>query len=285
MRKKFFILLMSTGLLLVAVTAFATPTILGEFQIKYPSSTSNSFSCALCHNGSPDISTLYNYGSALHNNGINTPYPTQDQFDAAATAVEPLDSDGDGFSNIDEINAGTNPSDPASHPAPASTPAQTSMPCPAGNGVFGLYAPPASPSVSADPATAQPVGIMVEPNDDVDILLNASFDCPVDVTLSLYAPDADPQDVFFIDPTGVTRLSESAAMAGSNGIGDGSANQLWKKLENLVFYSTDITQLNVGPEELHAVFPPGVYVVTLGVTPSGTQGQTSYRWSTFFLIQ
>lgn len=139
--------------------------------------------------------------------------------------------------------------------------------------------------VSTDPATAQPVGIVVEQNADVDILLNAAFDCPVDVTLSLYAPGIDPQDVFFVGSTGVERLSESSAMAETDDSSGGSANQLWKKLENLVLYKTNVSEVNVGPEELHAVFPPGVYVVTLGVTPHGAEGQSSYRWTTFFVAQ
>ena len=66
-------------------------------------------SCTLCHTGSPSGSNLNSYANAYAANGYNF------------AAIEALDSDGDGFSNIAEINARTFPGDPASKPAASDT--------------------------------------------------------------------------------------------------------------------------------------------------------------------
>ncbi len=291
MRKRGFILAAGAILLLLAATAYATSTIYGEFQVKYPSSATSSFGCAICHNGNPGIATLYNYGAALSANGINTGNPSQSAFNAAATAIEPSDSDSDGYSNIVEINAGTNPSDPASHPTPTPTPTPTpatTMPCPTGEQAF-FYSPVGTPVISSNPAEAEPLAVVVEPGEDVDFLMNASFDCPVDATFSFFAPGIDPVNIFFIDSqingkwlsqaVADELTSQQCSLFGT------SEDARRKAYENLVFFNTDVTQLDVAPETLHATFPPGVYVVTLSVTPHGTKGQTLYRWSTFFAVQ
>ena len=65
--------------------------------------------CLLCHVGylaaSPAIDNLNGYGNAHANAG----------YDFAA--IEGLDSDGDGYTNIEEILAGTYPGDASSVPA------------------------------------------------------------------------------------------------------------------------------------------------------------------------
>ncbi len=93
--------------LMVVGSVHATPMYYSQFTMAYPTSGTSSFGCAICHNpalGSPGLSTLYNYGLAFKNASFNF------------KTIEPLDSDGDGSTNIAEITAGTNPSDPASHP-------------------------------------------------------------------------------------------------------------------------------------------------------------------------
>lgn len=161
------------------------------------------------------------------------------------------------------------------------------MPCPTGQQVF-FYAPVETPVASADPSTAEPIGVTVAPDKNVGLQLNAAFDCSVDVTLSAFGPGVDPQDIFFVSADGeVVRLSESVAeavRANPDEIFNGDASELWKKLENLVYYETDVFQVNSGGESIHGTFPSGVYLITLGVTPRGTSGQTSYRWTTFFLV-
>jgi hypothetical protein len=93
----------------LAVTAPADTGARNSFNSKYPGNLLGG-TCTVCHTSPPATNP---YGTALKNNGgsaSNIP-------DAAFTTVEPLDSDGDGVSNIDEINAGTYPGDRNSFPS------------------------------------------------------------------------------------------------------------------------------------------------------------------------
>jgi len=145
------------------------------------------------------------------------------------------------------------------------------------------------PVVSSNPATARPLGVDVEPGDDVDILINASFECPVDITLSIVALGIDPANIFFVD-SDLNAKTLSQLIAGeltSTGClttpGD-SEDVRTKAYENLVFFRTDVTEVHVPEESLHAVFPAGVYAITLGATPHGMKGATRLRWTTYFLV-
>jgi hypothetical protein len=85
--------------------SFAEPAALDAFNAHYPG---KSYGCSLCHTASPP--SLNPYGAALKSQGA---LPVTD---GRLIAVEPLDSDGDGFSNIKEINASTLPGDSTSFP-------------------------------------------------------------------------------------------------------------------------------------------------------------------------
>ncbi len=63
--------------------------------------------CVTCHAKMPPGKDLNPYGKDFLGKGRNA---------AALKAIESLDSDKDGFTNIVEINAGTLPGDPASKP-------------------------------------------------------------------------------------------------------------------------------------------------------------------------
>ncbi len=85
--------------------AESRPEYLSEFNSRYKTSGSRLDTCSTCHaSSSPSKENLNPYGTdfgaAKHDFG----------------AVEPKDSDGDGFSNIDEIKAGTFPGDPNENP-------------------------------------------------------------------------------------------------------------------------------------------------------------------------
>jgi hypothetical protein len=96
----------------LAVIASANTGALADFNAQYPGNSFGS-SCMICHTTPP---TRNPYGTALANAG-----GTANNIDPAVfVAVEPLDSDGDGFTNIEEINAGTFPGNPNSHPSAAS---------------------------------------------------------------------------------------------------------------------------------------------------------------------
>jgi hypothetical protein len=84
-------------------TTYATSSLLSQFDTLYGTTGTSLDSCSTCHTS--NIPALNPYGTDLQNNGNNF------------QAIENLDSDGDGFTNIQEIRAGTLPGDPTSHPA------------------------------------------------------------------------------------------------------------------------------------------------------------------------
>jgi len=89
----------------------ATPNEMGYTEDQYPIIVGTRLdSCTLCH--TEVGSFLFNpYGQAFN-----------DQLGTAAEdfkAIENFDSDGDGYTNIQEIRSGTNPGDPKDHPVGA----------------------------------------------------------------------------------------------------------------------------------------------------------------------
>jgi hypothetical protein len=89
----------------------ATSSVKSTWSSVYPSSTLlATYDCTVCHSSGTSLNL---YGSAIlnewNNLGGTSPAP-------AIRAVEPLDSDGDGYTNIAEITANTLPGNPASHP-------------------------------------------------------------------------------------------------------------------------------------------------------------------------
>ncbi|KXS40216.1 MAG: hypothetical protein AWU59_2633 [Methanolobus sp. T82-4] len=83
-------------------TAFATSEMLDEFNQEYDTNGTRLDNCTVCHGES--IESLNPYGLDYQEN------------DADLLAVEPLDSDEDGFSNQEEIDALTFPGDPEDMP-------------------------------------------------------------------------------------------------------------------------------------------------------------------------
>jgi len=141
------VLIITGALLLLAVMISATkpqlghamPTDLAGAVAKYPILSSSALNtCDLCHTAS--VPNLNPFGAAYKANGRN---------DAALTSIEGLDSDGDGFTNIQEINALTFPGNPASVPA---APTATNVPAPTNTSVPN----PTATSVPQATATNQP---------------------------------------------------------------------------------------------------------------------------------
>ena len=111
MKKDIFVVLVVALPLVLgfAVVALANNGALADFDAQYQG---NSFggSCNICHTAS--IPNTNPYGTDLADEGATgNNIPT-----ATFVAVEGLDSDGDSFTNIQEINAGKFPGDPASRP-------------------------------------------------------------------------------------------------------------------------------------------------------------------------
>ncbi len=90
------------------VAAQARSSYLSSFNSKYGTSGTKLDTCSLCHGNS--TSSWNAYGNDVMANSPST------NVDRALTAVEPLDSDGDRFSNLDEIHALTFPGDPRDVP-------------------------------------------------------------------------------------------------------------------------------------------------------------------------
>lgn len=180
MRKEIFFVV--AGLMIGVYSAFAASQFPGYFAQTYPGTTVGNFSCSGCNSSVPNLNSTY--GTAIFNAGLRG-NSTLAQFKTSAHATDNADSDHDGFTNLAEITAtpSTNLGDAANHPAPTPTTTPTptptptppvgAMPCPTGEDVL-FFAAGTSPVPSSDPAAALPIGVVVEPGDDVDFLVNAS---------------------------------------------------------------------------------------------------------------
>ncbi len=87
--------------LLTVTSAMAKMPYLAAFKKQYPSATTAK--CTTCHEaGGYTVRNAYGHDFETHDHNF--------------VAIEGLDSDGDGFTNLQEITAGTNAADLNSHP-------------------------------------------------------------------------------------------------------------------------------------------------------------------------
>jgi hypothetical protein len=138
----------------VAGIAYAKPTYWSQFNALYGTSGGSDYqsvlgSCLTCHTS----------GSTRNVYGIDFRNANHD-----FAAIEGLDSDGDGFTNIEEINAGTFPGDSASHPEttpppppPDPTPDPTPTPSP-------TPTPTPTPTPAPDPGPAPTTNPPLDPS-------------------------------------------------------------------------------------------------------------------------
>lgn len=105
----------------MAGSALALSDYLTSFNTQYGTAATALNTCALCHptGGGNNAGNQNSYSIAYAAAGHNF------------TAIENLDSDGDGFTNIAEINARTFPGDPTSFPADTTAPTVTAFTIPA----------------------------------------------------------------------------------------------------------------------------------------------------------
>lgn len=95
------------GVFALTDTASATNGVLDSFTGSYPATAGTSLdNCSTCHTSVPALNA---YGSALRAAGMSF------------AAIESLDSDGDGFSNLQEIRNLTKPGNAADRPATTSS--------------------------------------------------------------------------------------------------------------------------------------------------------------------
>jgi mono/diheme cytochrome c family protein len=98
------------------------PTSFCEVYPDAPACAAGEVSCAQCHTAPPALNPYGAEVSAALLVGAPRPLPVADFLAGlpdALVAVEDLDADGDGYTNIDEIQGGSSPSDADSTPAPA----------------------------------------------------------------------------------------------------------------------------------------------------------------------
>ncbi|MDW7733306.1 MAG: PGF-CTERM sorting domain-containing protein [Methanolobus sp.] len=86
----------------------ATSEALDAFNQRYDTNGTRIDSCTVCHGSNTD--SLNPYGTAYSGSGGNF------------ESIEAPDSDGDGFTNLEEIDALTFPGDPSDYPGNTSTP-------------------------------------------------------------------------------------------------------------------------------------------------------------------
>ncbi len=97
------IIAIPAALLISAPLVYASASAKAVFDNQYPTVAAQT-SCFACHTGIPGTpGTRTAYGQDYVGVGSGTSLGNS----AALVAIENLDSDGDGVSNIDEINAGT----------------------------------------------------------------------------------------------------------------------------------------------------------------------------------
>ncbi len=100
----------------LATSAAATPPMSGTLRTLYApkegSDLAKAMPCMACHTAVPGTKTNLNpYGTDLQKAAKGT------FTEAAFRAIEKMDSDKDGVSNLDELKAGTLPGDPKSKPS------------------------------------------------------------------------------------------------------------------------------------------------------------------------
>jgi hypothetical protein len=110
------VVLLVTIILLGSPIVTARPAYLEAFNQQYDIEDTKLDACLTCHNSPNGGGSRNPYGVAYSEN------------DRDFASIETMDSDGDGFTNLEEINALTFPGDPADYPQTASeVPSETGV--------------------------------------------------------------------------------------------------------------------------------------------------------------
>ena len=94
------LLFLFSGLILVFSTVKANSNYLNTWHIKYPNSNTYDASCLVCHSDNREYLNAYGRDICLE---------SSEDFGTRIAAVESLDSDGDGTTNLTEILANAQP--------------------------------------------------------------------------------------------------------------------------------------------------------------------------------
>ncbi len=128
MKRKILVILVITAIALAFVQqSMANSVIHGKFTAQYDVSGTKLDSCQLCMASTTAPVSWNEYGMELKSNS-----DFKDNLELAMKNIESMDSDGDGFTNIEEIQGATFPGDasdfPAMMPEETSTPEAMSTP-------------------------------------------------------------------------------------------------------------------------------------------------------------
>lgn len=118
MRLSWAVVLTISGVVVLGLGSEAWATIdnLKSFKQTYPGKEPKAYSCKVCHLGAiGKKGDLNAYGLALQK--LKAPADAKKLTEKDFKAIEKVDADKDGASNLDEITAGTFPGDPVSVPA------------------------------------------------------------------------------------------------------------------------------------------------------------------------
>lgn len=242
------------------VSAQFIPTGMQESLDMINSMYGTNYACTPCHGsaGPP----LNGYGQAFVNAGGNPFLGDISANRAALRAIQPLDSDSDGFSNIAEINARTLPGDPASRPL-----SSLIMPRPV-SGQQAVAAPTSTAAfTNADPIKSIPFGFgsLATGGTTFDLQVKlAAFNGPVDIYLAIQAPLVLGPELFVVSAGGVGPISQVGLSP-------------WIANTTAATDTTFFTNLPVSN------LAEGVYRFFLAVTPAGNPA-TFYIWASDFKV-
>ncbi len=168
-----------------------------------------------------------------------------------------MDSDGDGFANIDEINSLTFPGDPASFPMTRVNPVGGM------GGTGGMHAPgatmvynvgtPMSPAMGSDAASTIPMGfgdVATGGQMMTTTIQIPAYSEPVDVYMFLQAPAVDPLHFYFLQADGVSLVQDSAG-----GLAPWLTDTMGE-VTHTPWGSMDTTLLPAGPYNFYLVVTP-----------------------------
>jgi len=131
MNKKYHLFLIIALVLLSIPSATARPNYFNKMEQKYPQIKGTKLdTCGMCHISREGGGERNSYGKVYESKNRNF------------SAIENFDSDKDGFSNIEEINALTFPGNASDYPKSTETPVKTNTPSSPGFdfilGILGL---------------------------------------------------------------------------------------------------------------------------------------------------
>jgi hypothetical protein len=177
---------------------------------------------------------------------------------------------------------------------PPVTPPPTgdAMPVPTSREVFS-YDPVDLPLISSDPAQAEPIGVgpVAGGGDTIDVNVQIGpFEAPVDMSLVVYAPAIDSEDLYFMNSRGEMRKLSRAvgddyeSRRSGQSISRAQGAQLLQEFDRVIRWKDNVTGVDentfTGPV---TALPPGQYTLVLTVR-SREDHNNFYRWMTRFIV-